>query len=277
MLLIPKSPFFCDVAFHLPDHRCDLQQHLAATLADGGAQGGHGSRRIELINVSERFRSKVVFRGVPTPGQKGEGGAGCDDLLEGKPSVEFIVLLQHGICKDAADLLLVAGPVGVRKRSRCICQLLGQGVCGGAITALQHSLHRDSMPILQRPQPGITRIGPGTGVGQIKHIPQAQSVAHIVQQGDALGAAPDIAVHAVVPDVITGAGGGVGPLGIDHELVRVRVLVQPADCRQKARPALPVSGQAAGSVLGELRVVECFFGHEASFLLFPAPFFGLAG
>jgi hypothetical protein len=95
VLLIPKSPFFCDVAFHLPDHRRDLQQHLAAALADSGAQGGHGSRRVELINVSERLSSKVVFGGVPTPGQKGEGGAGGDSPLEGKPSVEFIVLLQH--------------------------------------------------------------------------------------------------------------------------------------------------------------------------------------
>src|SRR5699024_12123038 len=40
---------------------------------------------------------------------------------------------------------------------------------------------------------------------------------------------------------------------------------KPAGCRQKARPALPVSGQTAGGVLGELRVVECFLRHDASF------------
>ena len=118
------------------------------------------------------------------------------------------------------------GPVGVCQLSRCIRQLLGQGVCGGAIAALQHSLYRDSVPVLQCPQPGIAGVLPGAGVSQIEHIPQAQPVACIIQQGDALGAAPDIAVHPVVPDVITGAGGGVGALGVDHELVRVGVFVE---------------------------------------------------
>ena len=218
----------------MPDHCCDLQQHLATALTDGGAQGGHGGRRVELINVSESLGSKAVFGGVPAPGQEGEGGAGGDGPLEGKPSVEFIVLLQHGICKDAADLLLVAGPVGIGQHSGHIRKLLGQVCRVSAVAALQHSRHRNPVPVLQRPQPGVARIGPGTGVGQIKHIPQAQLVARIVQQGDALGAAPDIAVHAVVPDIVGCAGGGVGALGIDHELVRVRVLVQPAGCRQKA-------------------------------------------
>src|SRR5699024_602354 len=98
----------------------------------------------ELINVSERLSSKVVFGGVPAPGQKGKCGAGGDSPLEGEPSVEFIVLLQQGICKDAADLLPMVGPVGVCKRSGHIRQLLGQGICGGAVAALQHGLYRDS-------------------------------------------------------------------------------------------------------------------------------------
>src|SRR5699024_4632517 len=99
-------------------------------------QGGHGSRRVELINVSEHLSSKVVFGGVPTPGQKGEGGAGGNGPFEGKPSVEFIVLLQQGICKDAADLLPMVGPVGVRKRSSCIRKLLRQIGGRGAIPPL---------------------------------------------------------------------------------------------------------------------------------------------
>ena len=158
----------------------------------------------------------------------------------------------------------MVGPVGICQLSRCIRQLLGQVCRGSAVAALQHSCYRNPVPVLQRPQPGVTGVLPGAGVGQIEHIPQAQPVARIVQQGDALGPAPDIAVHPVIPDIVRRAGGGVGALGIDHKLVGVGVLVQPAGCRQKARPALPVSGQAAGGVLGELRVVECFLRHFAS-------------
>ena len=120
------------------------------------------------------------------------------------------------------------------------------------------------MPVLQRPQPGVAGILPGSGVGQVEHIPQMQLVACIVQQGDALGPAPDVAVHAVVPDIVGCAGGSVGPLGVDHELVGVGVFIKPRSGRQKTRPSFPVSCQAAGGVLGELRIVECFLRHFAS-------------
>ena len=36
---------------------------------------------------------------------------------------------------------------------------------------------------------------------------------------DAFGAAPDIAIHAIIPEVEAGAGGGIRPLGVNHELV----------------------------------------------------------
>ena len=48
-----------------------------------------------------------------------------------------------------------------------------------------------------------------------------------VQQGNALGAAPDIAVHAVIPDIVGCTGDGVGPLGVDHELVGVGIFIEP--------------------------------------------------
>src|SRR5699024_12088205 len=104
--------------------------------ADGSAQGGRGGRRVELINVAKFLVTEVVFGGVPAPGQEGEGGAGGNGPFEGKPSVEFIVLLQQGICKDAADLLPMVGPVGVRQRSSCIRKLLRQIGGRGAIPPL---------------------------------------------------------------------------------------------------------------------------------------------
>ena len=38
------------------------------------------------------------------------------------------------------------------------------------------------------------------------------------REGNSLGAAPDIAAHAVIPQVVLGAGGGVRALGVDMSL-----------------------------------------------------------
>lgn len=46
-------------------------------------------------------------------------------------------------------------------------------------------------------------------------------------------------------------------LGVDHELVRKGVLVQPGCGGQIVRPAFPVPGQAVGRALGK---GEVFFG-----------------
>ena len=86
--------------------------------------------------------------------------------------------------------------------------------------------------------------------------------AGFVQQGDALGTPAHIAVHPVVPDVKVGAGGSIRALGVDHELVRKGVLVQPGCGGQVVRPAFPVSGQAVGRALGKCEVFLSFAWHS---------------
>ena len=66
-----------------------------------------------------------------------------------------------------------------------------------------------------------------------------------------------ITVHPVVPDVKVGAGGGIRALGVDHELVRKGVFVQPGCGGQVVRPAFPIPGQAVRRALGK---GEIFFG-----------------
>ena len=60
---------------------------------------------------------------------------------------------------------------------------------------------------------------------QRRNVVQARESAGFVQQGDALGTPAHMAVHPVIPDVEVGAGGGIGALGVDHELVCKGVLV----------------------------------------------------
>ena len=53
------------------------------------------------------------------------------------------------------------------------------------------------------------------------------------------------------------SGGGIGALGVDHELVCKGVLVQPGCGGQIVRPAFPVPSQAVCRALGKGKV---FFG-----------------
>ncbi|WP_429965556.1 hypothetical protein [Faecalibacterium prausnitzii] len=95
---------------------------------------------------------------------------------------------------------------------------------------------------------------------------QSGKSAGFVQQSDALGTPAHITVHPVVPDVKVGAGSGIRALGVDHELVRKGVLVQPGCSGQIVRPAFPVPGQTIRRALGK---GEIFFGFAWHFgLLF---------
>jgi len=58
------------------------------------------------------------------------------------------------------------------------------------------------MPFLHLPEPGSAGVRAGSGVGDVKDIPQPGPVPGIVHQGDALGTAPDIAAHLVIPGAL---------------------------------------------------------------------------
>ena len=163
------------------DDRPDLQKHFAAGVADSGAEGGHRGRGIKLVNLPEFLRAEMALGPVSAPRQQRVGGADCCRSFEDQPQVETIVPFQHGISKDAADLVLVVGPVIVGQHSRHVGELLRQVVSRGAVSPLQHSRHRDGVPVLEGPEPGRARIGPGAGIGEIEDIPQAQPVARTVQ------------------------------------------------------------------------------------------------
>ena len=103
---------------------------------------------------------------------------------------------------------------------------------------------------------------PQPGAGVVEHhqhqFLMVKVHAHPSLSGRRWGCTPGhITVHPVVPDVKVGAGGGIRALGVDHELVRKTVLVQPGCGGQVVRPAFPVSGQAVGRALGK---GEIFFG-----------------
>ena len=213
--------------------------------------------------------AEILLRLQPAAGHQGVGDADRGGGFELDFDVVLIVLLQKGTVNDRENIPPVVGPVFLRQLGGHIGQLLGQIAAAHIVVALQHRHDRRGVFLVQRPQPGGAGVFTGAGIGNIKHIPQSGPVAGIVHQGDALGAAPDVAAHAVVPQVVFGAGSGVRALGVNHHLLMERVLVEPGGGGEKARPLLPAAGELPRHLVGHLRILFCFGWHGvlSSFLV----------
>lgn len=90
---------------------------------------------------------------------------------------------------------------------------------------------------------------PLPGVCYVKHIFELGSVPGIVYECDSFCTSADVAAHAVVPKIVFCAGGGFGPLGIDHKLLMVGVFVEPGSGGQKVCPALIAASYFLRSVV----------------------------
>ena len=130
-----------------------------------------------------------------------------------------------------------------------------------AVLSGNHFRHRLHQIGAELPHLRVARIAAYPGVAHIKNVVQTRYTTGLVQQGDTLGAAPDVAVHAVAPNIEAGTGGGVRPLGVNHELVCKIILVQPGCSGQIVRPVFPIPGQFLCRLLGKVQVFLCFIWH----------------
>ena len=109
--------------------------------------------------------------------------------------------------------------------------------------------------------PGVL---PFSGVGHVKDVPQLRLLAACVYKGNAGGAAPDKAPHLFVPEIVLGAGGRVRPLGVDHDLFVVWILIEPRRCAQELRPAFVAAGKLPLRGVCHLPVFLIFTRHRAA-------------
>ncbi len=243
------------------DSDADLPQHLLVHLADRCAQRPNRGRGIEIENRHEVLMLEVLFRIQPTAGHQGvcdaDGGGG----LKLDFDVEIIVLLQERTVNDVAKVLLVFVPILTGQLSGHINKLLGKIVTGNAVVALQHGRHRPDALFLQLPQPGGAGMFAGPGVGNVKHIAQPGPVAGIVYQGNTLGATAHIPSHFFIPQIVLGAGGGVGALGVNHQLLMEWVFVEAGGSSEKGRPFFPAAHKPGRYLLGHLSVKFSFGWH----------------
>ena len=182
-------------------------------------------------------------------------GADGSCSAEGFPYVDFIVLLKEGTVNDTEDVLLMILPVCARLPLGDLGQLKMQTVNSrNVIFLFKHGGDGGFIALIDLPQEGIEGSTPGAGVGYIEHIAQRKLPSVIVQQGDALGTSPYIAVHGVIPQIVLGASSGVGPLGMNQQLVTVLVFVQSGRRGQIGSPAAIVAGNLPRCVLRQLYV-----------------------
>ena len=170
---------------------------------------------------------KVVFRLQAAAGHEGVCDADGGGVSELRSDVELIILLQKAAVNDAEDVLLVIVPIFRRKLGGDPLKLFHEVVAGHVKPLLQRRRYRVLIFL-----PVLPQLGPGflsaAGVSHIEHIAQKGPAAAVVDDGDARGPPTHIPAHPLIPEIIFRAGGGVGPLGVNQELLGVRIFYRTA-------------------------------------------------
>ena len=206
---------------------------------------------------------KVTIGVLRTPGQEGVDNADGRCISEGRSDVVLIIPHQIAFINDVDDLLGVFVPILSSKGSCRILNLTFQaGILGGNTESpLQCSLYAGNVLILHLPK--VKRAGglPGSGIRYIKDIANSGLIATVVNQCNALRATLHIAAHGVVPQIILGAGCCIRPLSMDHQLLMVRIFVEPSCGAQERSPALPTACDLPCCFIGHFCIVCGFRCH----------------
>ncbi|MGN8767268.1 hypothetical protein [Blautia massiliensis (ex Liu et al. 2021)] len=261
------APFRDLFAFIVSDGRSDFPQHLLIDAAHRRSQRARRFRGVEIENAHKVFVFKVVFRLQTAAQHQGITDTDLGGIPEGHSDVEFIILFQKRILKDAENVPAVVLPVFPRQLRSHGLQLIGKVfACRNAVVFLQHRRHGWNMLLPQFPQVQASGIGPGAGIRNIEHIAQSLAVSAGIDERDTLGTAPHIPAHRIVPDVELRTGGGVRALGMDHDLFVIRVFVQPRRGGEEGLPALQASGQLPLRLFRHSSVLLQFTYHRSRLL-----------
>ena len=260
-MLAPFIVSAADGRFDCPLHGA---QDFAADVADCGTEGIDDVWGGKIVDGLKTVFVKVAIRFKSAPFQQRVSDADCGGGLELHFQPGTIIVHQERTVNDGADILAVVVPIICDQFPGNIGKLLADPFMADAVCGSQRIGNRLLQIIVVLPQVGVTGIAAHTGVRHIKNVVQTRVSAGFIQQSDAFGAPAHIAVHPIVPDVVVGAGRGIGPLGIDHKLVGKRVLIQPRRGGQVRCPAFPVPGQTVGRSLGKGKIFFGFAWHSIS-------------
>ena len=220
------APFRQLFAFVFFDGDFDTAQDFFTDLADGAAQGEYGLGRIEVKDRHELLRVKVGISRQTAAGKQDVGGADGGCVEECHAFVIVMIPLQIRSVNDAEDVLLVGKEIFCDFDGGNLLQLLFDAAIIGNGKLFLQSV-RNCLLMLRAVFPEIGAAGAfgAAGICHIEYILEFGIVSRIVNEGDALCSPANVTPHPLVPQIIVRAGSGVGPLGVDHELLVVRVLV----------------------------------------------------
>ena len=185
---------------------------------DGG--GGKLPNPVQFLVVD------IVICVIAAAGEKGVLNACGQEIAVTHFQIEIVQPFEKaagGIIRQIAQMVPVnlpdGGSGGVHEPLYRVAALR----C--AVTTFQRGEDRAVVFFPERPQVGNLCAPDGPGVRHVKNIFQMGPAAVLPNQGDPLGAGTDPPVHGPVPKLHTGAGGGVGTLGVNQELVVKGILV----------------------------------------------------
>ena len=181
------------------DRDLDLTQYPLVRLTDCRAQGGNGCGGVEVEYIEEILRGEVFLRLESAAGQEGEGGADRSGVSERCADVEVIIVPQVRTVNDAKDVPLMLIPVFLHKHGGRPFKPVGQAIPGNAELTLQSLGHGGMVFIPVLPKKGAAGTLPAAGIGHIENVFELRTVPAGVDEGDALAASPDVAVHGVIP------------------------------------------------------------------------------
>lgn len=198
---------------------------------------------------------EIIFRLQAAAGHEGVGDADGGSVAKCYLDVVIIIPLQKTPVNDVEKVILVVFPVSPCDLTGDLFKLVGEAVLPrNAVSLRQGRGHRRLMLRAVLPQPGAAGVLLFAGIGNIKDIAHLVFPGAGVDERDPLGSPHHIAAHLLIPQVVLGAGGSVGPLGVDHKLVAVRVFIQTPDSTQEAGPLLVAAGDLMGGVVGKLQI-----------------------
>ncbi|ASB41314.1 hypothetical protein ADH66_11990 [Acutalibacter muris] len=206
-----------------------------------------------------------LARVQPAAGQERISRADCGGVPKGRLYVQFVIILQKRARDARQEVLHVAVPILGGQLPGNGLQLVGQAAfIGNAVLFPKGGSHGFGMFPAVLPQVGAAAPFPLHGVGNIEHISNPTAVLPDVKQGDTRGAPTHPPAHALFPHVVTGAGRGLRALGVDEDLLVVRVFVEPGGGFQEVCPLRKTAGKLTGGALRQLCKGLCFFVHSIS-------------
>ena len=196
-------------------------------MKDGGGGKLRNAPKIFILQVTGRVQAAAFEKSILD--------AGGQKVLESYFQIEVVQLLQKTARRIAGQII----------------QMLPVDLVDSGAVFLPQRLHDGSVMFLpQLPQYGRFASPDRTGIRHIKDVLQpGPAAAVLADEGDSYRPGPDPPPHPLIPQLHTGAGRGIRPLGVDQQLVIEWVFMETRSGVQILLPAGRIPRNGMGGLI----------------------------